>query len=93
MQMQDFDTSHPYVSKIKALGYSLTFEKSQTFIKSLNSDESWYLKYIDERWLLCVNDVPQIAFLPEEALKFLAYRKFHIKSKRSQSLRFKSAFA
>jgi hypothetical protein len=81
------------MAKIKALGYSLEKKDSILCIQSLNRDEGWILKFDNERWILCVNDVPQIAFLPEEAVKFLGHRKFRKKAKHLPSASFGGAFA
>ena len=45
-------------------------------ILSQNLRERWLLQRTSEGWLLSVSDVPQINFLPAEALTFLE-RRYH----------------
>lgn len=74
MTLNNFIPLQSYLSKIKALGYSLCSQDSEIYINA--PDGTWTLKYLDARWALCINDEPQIYFAQDEVVKFLAQRKF-----------------
>jgi hypothetical protein len=67
-----------FIDKVTDLGYSIIpgdhpFNEGN-MITPIRSNESWRLKFVDERWILIVNEIPQIAFSPDETLKFLTRR-------------------
>ena len=41
-----------------------------------NSTDRWSLQQVKDRWILLVEDVPQVNFLSSEAIAFLARRRF-----------------
>ncbi len=43
----------------------------RTLIYSANPHDRWSLELVGDRWLLRINDTPQISFQPLEALQFL----------------------
>ena len=78
--MHDINDSGPssfYFSKIKALGYAMVKgDRDNLTIPPLRPEEPWQLRLREDRWILYVHDTPQISFLPEEAIRFLVFRKF-----------------
>ena len=72
----NLDLDPPYFAKVKALGFSIVKHESELAIVPLKAHESWILRFQDDRWILYVRDIPQIAFQPEEVVKFLVRRKF-----------------
>ncbi len=46
-------------------------EVGRTFIYSDNPPARWSLQLVGDRWILRINEVPQINFQPLEALQFL----------------------
>ena len=74
MSITDLNPLYPYLSRIKALGYTLNSKNSESYIQP--ADDSWILKYLDDRWVLLIHNRPQIYFSPDEVVKFLAQRRF-----------------
>jgi len=46
-------------------------KRGMTSIYSNNPDDRWKLELVSDRWILKINEIPQINFLSTEALQFL----------------------
>lgn len=59
----------------KGLGFTARLNKKNYWqILSLKPSQSWMLTYIESRWILSVNNVPQIRLNEREEIAFLTSR-------------------
>ena len=70
-------TLEAVISQAQSFGYSCLISQNQTWkILPLQTNETWTLVYncSDSRWILSVNDVPQLILIADEAIDFLECR-------------------
>ena len=72
---QDVVTTKQILEQAKLWGFHCTLTPEGEYqILPPNSRARWTLQRICDRWLLSENGIPQIRFLPQEALAFLERR-------------------
>ena len=63
------------MSQIETLGFGLKLnDNGDWYVAPKDSRDNWTLVQKQERWFLCIAEVPQIAFHTGEMLKFLKHR-------------------
>jgi|GEM_PF-5137547 len=69
--------NHQLLQKAQAQGFVVKANSPEAWQICNPSGVPWTLRYnsTQERWILVVQDIPQIRFTPSEAIDFLAWLK------------------
>ncbi len=71
--MNDFNLLDPVVNQAQTWGFICQYQESKSWqILPQKSTQKWKLEQVEKRWILSIDDIPQLRLDVKEAIAFLA---------------------